>query len=466
MRHDEERPSSPTVGPSGREPQVLATTPSAGTGADPSATSHDSGPCLSDEEVLAFSDGSLVPSAIDSVHAHLDYCPTCLELVNAAVHHWDHPPACLSGDRAWMATFGAGQMISGRYQIERFIGRGGMGEVYLAFDGVLHEQVALKTLLSTISDNSHAIHRLLSEARLARRISHPNVCRVHDVGLHDEPGRVDERLHFLTMEFIDGKRLGQLVRAAPLEIADVLLIGRQILAGLGAAHAAGVLHRDLKSDNIMVSGHGDQLRIAITDFGLSQALDGDAEASPFGRERVGSVSYMAPEQILGHELSPATDLFAFGVVLFEMLCGELPFVTEGTAKQAARRRLSQRAVAPSQLRPEVGPALDRVVQRCLMERPEDRFSSAEETLAMLDAAAAACRTSAFYPTELYPAAFYPTELCPAAFYPNEWNGGSRSGASESSGVADVHAVEGVSWNASGEVGPSEELLAASTSAKR
>ena len=348
-----------------------------------------SGPCLSEEEVLAFSEGSSSPSEIESLHAHLDFCPTCLELVNAAVHHWDRPPACLPGDRTWMATFGSGQIIAGRYQIERFIGRGGMGEVYLAFDSVLREHVALKTLLSTISDNPHAVRRLLSEARLARRISHPNVCRVHDVGVHEEPGRVDERLHFLTMEFIDGKRLGQVLRGGPLAISVALDISRQILAGLHAAHSAGVLHRDLKSDNIMLrgqlsGGQGSELRVAITDFGLSQSLDEAAPVSGGDRERVGSVSYMAPEQILGLELGPATDVFAFGVVLFEMLCGQLPFACSGNTRQNVLDRLSQHPAPPSLLRPEIGEALDRLVLRCLMERREDRYASAEETLASLE----------------------------------------------------------------------------------
>jgi serine/threonine protein kinase len=359
-----------------------------------SLVSGDSGPCLSEEEVLAFSEGSLMPSEIESVHAHLDGCPTCLELVNAAVHHWDHPRAA-PGDRIWMATFGAGQTIAGRYEIERFVGRGGMGEVYLAFDRVLRERVALKTLLSTISDNPHAIHRLLCEARLARRVSHPNVCRVHDIGVHEEPGRVDERLHFLTMEYIEGKRLGQLLRPEPMEIPMVFDVSRQILAGLGAAHAAGVLHRDLKSDNIMVSGHGAELRIAIMDFGLSQAL-GDEGSGRFGRERAGSVSYMAPEQILGHELSPATDLFAFGVVLYEMLCSVLPFASDRGVEHAPLRRLSEQAAPPSQLRPEVGPGLDRLVLRCLMEKPEDRWTSAEQTLAALREAVAMGRPSSIY----------------------------------------------------------------------
>jgi eukaryotic-like serine/threonine-protein kinase len=396
MRIDDDRSSSPSTL---IELGVLSSQ-------EPSCDSPESGPCLSEEEVLAFSEGSLMPSEIDSVHAHLDFCPTCLELVNAAVHHWDHPPAGSPGDRTWMATFGAGQTISGRYQIERFIGRGGMGEVYLAFDSVLRERVALKTLLSTISDNPHAVRRLLSEARLARRISHPNVCRVHDVGLHEEPGRVDERLHFLTMEYIDGKRLGQLLRPGTLDLHVAIEMARQILEGLRAAHAAGVLHRDLKSDNIMVSGQGADLRIAITDFGLSQALDDEAHAVTSGsRERVGSVSYMAPEQILGLELGPATDLFAFGVVFFEMLCGKLPFSCEATTKQSALRRLAEQPPAPSQLRSEVGPALDRLVLRCLMERREDRFASAEETLLTLEEAVVTSR-----PSGIVPKAWPPAEL--------------------------------------------------------
>jgi eukaryotic-like serine/threonine-protein kinase len=353
---------------------------------DPQPTSvGDSGPCLSEEEVLAFSGGSLMPAEIESVHAHLDWCPTCQELVNAAVHHWDHLPQGAGGDRIWMATFGPGQVIAQRYRIERFIGRGGMGEVYAAFDNVLRERVALKTVLSTTSDNPHAVRRLFSEARLARRISHPNVCRVHDVGVHEESGRIDERLHFLTMELIDGKRLGQILRAGPLEVSHALSIGRQVLSGLAAAHLAGVLHRDLKSDNIMLTGQGRATRIAITDFGLAQALNEASRAvGTTGQERVGSVAYMAPEQILGHELGPETDLFCFGVVLFEMLCGRLPFADSGkSAKDMARCRLHQRAEPPSQFRAGLSRALDEVVLRCLRLKSVERYANASDVLAAL-----------------------------------------------------------------------------------
>jgi serine/threonine protein kinase len=339
--------------------------------------------------VLAFSDGSLMPSEREFVHAHLDWCPICQELVNAVVHQWAHPSDCVSGDgtgeRSWMATFGPGQVIAARYRVERFVGRGGMGEVYSVFDSVLRERVALKTLLSTTSDNPRAVRRLFSEARLARRISHPNICRVHDVGVHEEPGRIDERLHFLTMEFIDGKRLGQLLRVGALELGAAWRIAHQMLAGLQAVHHAGVLHRDFKSDNVMVAGHGRGLRIAITDFGLAQALDeGSRAVGTEGQERVGSVPYMAPEQILGQELGPETDVFCFGVVLYEMLCGRLPFLPDGeNLRETAIRRLRQRAVPPSSLRAGIPVALDRIVMRCLNERPRDRYADAGEVLASL-----------------------------------------------------------------------------------
>jgi eukaryotic-like serine/threonine-protein kinase len=389
--------------------------------AEPSSASD---PCLSEELVLAFSEGRSAPHELERLHTHLDACATCLELVNAAVHRWDRPPAPAPGERPWLATFGPGQKLARRYRVESFIGRGGMGEVYLAFDELLGERVALKMPLPALSDNPAAIGRLLNEARLARRISHPNVCRLHDVGVHEEPGRVDERLYFVSMAFIEGERLGQLARGEPLAVAAALEIARQILVGLGAAHSSGVLHRDLKSDNIMVGpppappggsslgrpiiapvggvsarpgegacGRAPDCRVTIMDFGLSALLDRDHGARCSARERVGSASYMAPEQLHGHEVGPATDLFAFGVVLFEMLCGTLPFVSEGSTSPHALRRVGERAIAPSSLRPDVGPGLDRFVSRCLMERPEDRFSSAAEALLELREAVGATRPS-------------------------------------------------------------------------
>lgn len=327
-----------------------------------------------------------MPAEIDSVNAHLDWCPVCQELVNAAVHQWAHP-AEGAGERIWMATFGPGQVIAGRYRIERFLGRGGMGEVYSALDQILQERVAIKTLLSTTCDNPHAVRRLLGEARLARRITHPNVCRVHDVGVHEEPGRVDERLHFLTMELIDGKRLGQLLRGGAMSIPAALNVARQILSGLEAAHRAGVLHRDLKSDNVMLAGQSPHPRVAITDFGLAQSLRDEPEGlGAGGLQRVGSVPYMAPEQILGGELGPWTDVFGFGVVLFEMLCGRLPFSADGVSLRQTGIRRRRGAEAPSNLRAGVWPALDDFVLRCLEQDPDERYPHSADALGALAAA--------------------------------------------------------------------------------
>lgn len=327
-----------------------------------------------------------MPSEMDSVHAHLDWCPICQELVNAAAHHFEHPPEGIDAPRDWANNFRGGQLIAGRYEVERFLGRGGMGEVYCAFDRVLLERVALKTVLSTTSDNPHAGRRLFSEARLARRISHPNVCRVHDVGVHEEPGRPDEKLHFLTMELIEGHRLGKLLRSGPLDLWSVHRIARQILLGLAAAHRAGVLHRDLKSDNVMVTGYPLEPRVAITDFGLSRALDSRSRAlGTLGHERVGSVAYMAPEQLLGQELGPESDVFGFGVVLYEMLCGSLPFPLEGAdSAELVSGRLRQRAPTPSALRPGVSGQLDALVLSCLNPAPRSRHRRTIDVLAMLD----------------------------------------------------------------------------------
>jgi serine/threonine-protein kinase len=182
------------------------------------------------------------------------------------------------------------------------------------------------------------------------------------------------------------------------------------------------------------------MRVAITDFGLSQALDADAAASRGGHERVGSVSYMAPEQILGLASSPATDVFAFGVVLFEMLCAELPFLCDDGSRQAALARLLQKPVPPSQLRADVPPALDRLVLRCLMEKPEDRFASAAEALAVLEEAAATHRPSAIYPRPLVTA----RGTLPSA-----------RGALHGASATDVHRIEGLAWPSSGELGSRE-----------
>lgn len=269
----------------------------------------------------------------------------------------------------------AGEVIARRYVIERLLAKGGMGEVYVAFDQMLEQRLALKTIASTLSDDPRAIRRLCREARLARCVRHPNVCRVHDIGIHgDEPREV---VHFITMELIEGSSLRQVARLQPTSVSLALDIAGQVLHGLQAIHAAGILHRDMKSDNVMVDVVG-SARAVIVDFGLARSL---RTHQRFAHGPIsGSMGYMSPEQLEGRPLSPRSDLFSFGVVLFELLTGRLPF-------DRCNRGFTWAESPPARelraLRPEVPAALGVVLERCLRHDPADRYPSSADVLRAL-----------------------------------------------------------------------------------
>jgi serine/threonine protein kinase len=253
-----------------------------------------------------------------------------------------------------------------------------MGEVYVAFDQMLRQRVAIKTVLSTRSDDPRAIRRLCREVRLARRVRHPNVCRVHDIGIHDADPR--DIVYFMTMDFIDGVSLRKRAEGQALALEDAVQLALQLLSGIEAMHAVGVLHRDLKSDNVMLSGSNDAPRAVLIDFGLSRSLGPSGRVA--GAPMSGSMGYMAPEQVDGKDLSPATDIFAFGVVLFELLTGALPFELRGPQPFGATKHWS--AAAPSAFRAEVPKALDEVVARCLRHAPAERYPDAASVAHALD----------------------------------------------------------------------------------
>ena len=256
--------------------------------------------------------------------------------------------------------FSAGTVIAGRYRIVGLLGRGGMGEVYRADDLKLACPVALKFLPGHVERDPARLHRLLNEVRTALSVSHPNVCRVHDI--HQEAGR-----HFITMEFVDGDDLSILLRRIGRLPSDKALdIARQLCAGLNAAHAAGILHRDLKPANIMIDGRG---QVKITDFGLA-GLAGGFEGSEL---RAGTPAYMAPEQLAGEKVSVASDLYSLGLVLYEIYTGKPAF--EGTtAAEIARRHTSDPTSLTSHVS-EIDPAVERIVLRCLARDPEERPGS-------------------------------------------------------------------------------------------
>ena len=211
-----------------------------------------------------------------------------------------------------------GVVLASRYRVISLLGRGGMGEVYRAHDLKLGQSVALKFLPTRVRTSPDRIEQLLHEARIARQVSHPNVCRVYDVG--EAEGHA-----FLTMEYIDGEDLRSLLtRIGHLPWRKALDIARQLCAGLQAAHELGVLHRDLKPANVMLDARG---RVRISDFGLA-AVAGDVEAAEL---RAGTPAYMAPEQLDGRPATMRTDVYALGLVLYELFTGTRAFdATEGT----------------------------------------------------------------------------------------------------------------------------------------
>jgi serine/threonine protein kinase len=262
--------------------------------------------------------------------------------------------------------FAPGAMVAGRYRIIALLGRGGMGEVYRADDLSLGQQVALKFLPQTVTDE-YTLERFRNEVRIARRISHPNVCRVFDIGQADE-------LNFLSMEYIDGEDLGSLLRRIGRLPGDKAAeISRKICAGVAAAHDKGVLHRDLKPANIMIDGRGEVL---VTDFGLA------AVAHEISDVRSGTPAYMAPEQLAGEEVTFKSDIYALGLVLYEVFTGKAAFDGKTLEEIVSVRRHSTPS-RPSTLVKDLDPVVERTILHCLEADPSARPPSALAVAAAL-----------------------------------------------------------------------------------
>jgi len=357
---------------------------------EPSSPSHDQKlplGCLDDDEILAYRDGRTSEEHRDRIHEHLDGCEACRNLVELFIRDSDAPSTGAPG--AGMAmTFARGDVLAERYHIKRFIAHGGMGEVYEAFDSLGRKQVALKTVLCTASDNPRAMEKLIEEVRNAQRVTHPNVCRINELHQHPNPVPGGVPLHFLTMEFVEGEKLANRMRHGPMPLAEVMRVARQLLEGLRAAHRQGVLHLDFKSDNVMLRAGG-ELDVVIMDFGLSRALDSQSRMRTSERRQLaGSVHYMSPEQVqCSPNLGTTTDVYAFGVVLFEMLTGALPF--EGDSPYTIMlQRLNKRPPAPSERVKGLPAALDAFVLGCMSREPRARFADAGAALDAFDRLAA------------------------------------------------------------------------------
>jgi len=309
-------------------------------------------------------------------------------------------PAGISSDGG---EFSSGQVIAGRFRIVSHLGSGGMGDVYRADDHELGTSVALKFLPFELAGDLVRLARLRNEVRLARQVAHPNVCRVYDIG--DADGRP-----FLSMEFIDGedlasllRRIGRLPRDKAIELA------REICAGVGAAHELGVVHRDLKPANVMIDGRG---RARVADFGLASAID-DLGG---GRDALaGTPAYMAPEQLQGAGATKQTDIYALGLVLYELFTGKRAHDVTTIAGLKERYSSSAPPTSPSDLVEGMDLAVERVIMHCLESDPEDRPASALAVMAALpggDPLAAMLKAGEMPSPELVAASGRPGTLTP------------------------------------------------------
>ena len=278
-----------------------------------------------------------------------------------------------------MATL-IGETLS-HFEILEFIGKGGFGEVYRARDTDLDRTVALKVLPEAVSADPAGRARFRREARAASRLTHPNVCTIYEFG---EQGTRT----FIAMEFVAGRTLKERIWESPLAPMEALDVAIQIAEGLASAHAIGILHLDIKSANIVLTASGNA---KILDFGLAR-LAASGQHPPLDSETwamettvgtvAGTLPYMAPEQLRGRQMDPRTDQFAFGVVLFELLSGRLPF-SGTTVYETSNATLSQDPPALASLVPGLPPQLGWIVQRMLAKDPADRFASSDEVSAAL-----------------------------------------------------------------------------------
>jgi eukaryotic-like serine/threonine-protein kinase len=312
-------------------------------------------------------------------------CPACgsdLDIAESPTGTAPHPAAPgtpSSGEKPRTPTNGAGRLagerfvpgavLAGRYRIVGLIGRGGMGEVYRADDLKLEQPVALKFLPHGLDADGERLARFYREVRVARQVSHAAVCRVYDVA-------EAEGHFFLSMELVDGENLASLLRRiGRLPPDKALEIARQLCAGLAAAHERGVLHRDLKPANVMLDGQGN---VRITDFGLA----GLAESLRHQDVRSGTPSYMSPEQLLGREVTVRSDIYALGLVLYELYTGRRAFEGKSLAEYARKHR-DERPIEPSALVAGLDPAVERAILSCLEKEPRRRPASPLVVSAML-----------------------------------------------------------------------------------
>jgi len=281
-------------------------------------------------------------------------------------------------------TMAPGTDFGPRYRIDSLLGEGGMGTVYKAFDKELGRTVAIKLVRPEFAASPNAMQRFRQELLLASKVTHKNVLRIHDLG--DVGG-----LKFISMAYVEGQDLhGLLEKSGRLTIPRALQIARQFCAALEAAHDEGVVHRDLKPQNILIDSADN---IYVSDFGLAKSLESEGTMMTRTGQVLGTPRYMSPEQVEARPADHRSDLYSFGLILYEMVTGEIPFKAD-SAMQLMYQRVTQKPKSPKLVNPDLPDYLARIIMRCLEKEPDKRYQSAREILNGLDAAQAPSRSIA------------------------------------------------------------------------
>ncbi len=301
--------------------------------------------------------------------------PSSEELTLDVGSAWPSGQGVSVGGSEASVGFAPGAIIAGRYEILQALGEGGMGTVYKATDRELDRMVALKTIRPELAANPAIIKRFKQELILARQVTHRNVVRIYDLGEADG-------VKFITMEYIEGRDLTSLLREkgklAPKEAAEIM---EQVCRALEAAHMEGVVHRDLKPQNIMIDAHG---KVSVMDFGIARSTEVVAEAMTYTGAIIGTPQYMSPEQAKGEKLDARSDLFSFGIVFYELLTGNSPYKAD-TVMSSLFKRTTEAARPAIELVPEIPRGLSEMVSKCLDRDLALRYQNAGEILADLDA---------------------------------------------------------------------------------
>jgi serine/threonine protein kinase/tetratricopeptide (TPR) repeat protein len=307
-------------------------------------------------------------------------CPKCQYDNPSGTHFCGNCAAPLSQEKTFSPTetvqlpvreLTPGSTFARRYQIIEDLGRGGMGRVYKAYDTEVREKLALKLLRPDIADDERTIERFRNELKLARQVSHRNICRMYDFGR-------EEGTYYITMEYVPGEDLKSLIhRIGALPVGKAVSLAGQVAEGLTEAHRLGVIHRDLKPQNIMIDREGNA---RVMDFGIARSVA--SRGITGAGMMIGTPEYMSPEQVDGKDADQRADIYSLGIILFEMLTGRLPFEGD-TPLSVAVKQKSERPPDPRSLNDQIPDELGRIILKCLEKSPEKRYQSAGELLADL-----------------------------------------------------------------------------------